>query len=301
MDDFAQQSEELESLEAIYGPGWAEYDDVSGERTVPLGHGWRARVALPSCYPSADAPVLQIVSPRAHTEEFVSGLARELEEMFEMQRGTPCLFQWIEHLRERVSQHEEQQALTVPPSPPHAAAASPDSTNAAQYDEGDIEGELETIRAEEAARHAARASKAQQAPEIDCPDILHDEPFTDRKSTFQAHVAPVTSPAEVARVVYELLQNGKIARATHNIMAFRIAMPNGTVMQDCDDDGEHGASQRMLHVMQILDVRNVVVVVSRWFGGIMLGPDRFKHINNTARNALLKYGYAAADGKAKKR
>ncbi len=41
----------------------------------------------------------------------------------------------------------------------------------------------------------------------------------------------------------------------------------------------------MLHVMQILDVRNVVVVVSRWYGGIQLGPDRFKHINNSARCA----------------
>jgi hypothetical protein len=26
--------------------------------------------------------------------------------------------------------------------------------------------------------------------------------------------------------------------------------------------------------------------VSRWYGGIHLGPDRFKHINNCARNVL---------------
>jgi len=35
-----------------------------------------------------------------------------------------------------------------------------------------------------------------------------------------------------------------------------------------------------------VDVMNVVVVVSRWFGGILLGGDRFKHINNAARDAL---------------
>lgn len=45
---------------------------------------------------------------------------------------------------------------------------------------------------------------------------------------------------------------------------------------------------------QILDVRNVMVVVSRWYGGILLGPDRFKHINNCARNILLEEGYAAS-------
>lgn len=28
---------------------------------------------------------------------------------------------------------------------------------------------------------------------------------------------------------------------------------------------------------------NVAVVVSRWYGGIQLGPDRFKHINNATR------------------
>jgi putative IMPACT (imprinted ancient) family translation regulator len=32
----------------------------------------------------------------------------------------------------------------------------------------------------------------------------------------------------------------------------------------------------MLHLLDILDVENVLVVVSRWFGGIQLGPDRFK-------------------------
>jgi putative IMPACT (imprinted ancient) family translation regulator len=43
--------------------------------------------------------------------------------------------------------------------------------------------------------------------------------------------------------------------------------------------------------MQILEVENVVVVVTRWFGGIHLGPDRFKDINNVARNALEECGF----------
>lgn len=56
-------------------------------------------------------------------------------------------------------------------------------------------------------------------------------------------------------------------------------------------------SQLILHIyfsQQILDVRNVMVVVSRWFGGILLGPDRFKHINNCARNILVEEGYTAS-------
>jgi putative IMPACT (imprinted ancient) family translation regulator len=48
--------------------------------------------------------------------------------------------------------------------------------------------------------------------------------------------------------------------------------------------------------MQILEVENVVVVVTRWFGGIHLGPDRFKDINNVARNALEECGFIRRKG-----
>lgn len=54
-------------------------------------------------------------------------------------------------------------------------------------------------------------------------------------------------------------------------------------------------SGRLLHLLQILDVKNVLVVVSRWFGGILLGADRFKDINNCARNALDDCGYIPHD------
>lgn len=60
--------------------------------------------------------------------------------------------------------------------------------------------------------------------------------------------------------------------------------------QDYDDDGEDAAGGRLLHLLQILDVKNTVVVVSRWYGGVKLGPARFTHINNAARLLLEKCG-----------
>lgn len=39
-------------------------------------------------------------------------------------------------------------------------------------------------------------------------------------------------------------------------------------------------------MLDILELEDVLVVVTRWFGGIHLGPDRFKHINQAARDAL---------------
>ena len=73
--------------------------------------------------------------------------------------------------------------------------------------------------------------------------------------------------------------------------AYRIIeADDGIIRADCDDDGEDAAGGRLLHMLTILDVRNVVVVVSRWYGGVQLGPSRFKYINNAARFALEESG-----------
>lgn len=73
------------------------------------------------------------------------------------------------------------------------------------------------------------------------PKIFTSEPLLDRKSTFVAHIAQVNNVHEVKVVVAHLLQNKKIAKATHNILAYRIKMPDGKVLQDNDDDGESAA------------------------------------------------------------
>lgn len=56
--------------------------------------------------------------------------------------------------------------------------------------------------------------------------IISGDPFTERKSTFQAHLCPVTSIDQVKAVVAVLLQNNKIRNATHNIMAYRTPVPD---------------------------------------------------------------------------
>ena len=63
----------------------------------------------------------------------------------------------------------------------------------------------------------------------------------DRKSVFKAHVAEVHEPEQVRAVVLKLLEDKKVAKATHNIMAYRIVNSNGGIIQDNDDDGESAA------------------------------------------------------------
>ena len=57
-----------------------------------------------------------------------------------------------------------------------------------------------------------------------------------------------------------LLQNRKIGAATHNIMAYRIDVGNGVWAQDHDEDGESAAGGRLLHLLQMINATDVVVV-----------------------------------------
>ncbi|XP_051549301.1 protein IMPACT-B-like [Myxocyprinus asiaticus] len=132
------------------------------------------------------------------------------------------------------------------------------------------------------------------------PSIKHGETITDRRSPFQPHLAPVVTPKQVQFVLNNLYEN-KIASATHNINEYRIYCEDkNSFLQDCEDDGETAAGGRLHHLLQILDVRNVLVVVSRWYGGVLLGPDHFKHINNCARNILIQEGYTDTPEEASK-
>ncbi|KAF8820179.1 putative IMPACT [Cardiosporidium cionae] len=148
--------------------------------------------------------------------------------------------------------------------------------------------------------------------------IHHGNEIIDRKSVFQAHAAEVYTLEEVKAVQNYLLDIPKIARATHNILAYRLSSslmnrnnsanslvkniphmhlqkggssPSEIVLQDHDSDGENASGGRVQHLLITLGLVNVMVIVTRWYGGKKLGPDRFKHINNAARDALEKGGF----------
>ena len=48
--------------------------------------------------------------------------------------------------------------------------------------------------------------------------IEHGDLLVDRKSTFQAHVSSACNLIQVDRMMKKLLQDKKVAKATHNIM-----------------------------------------------------------------------------------
>ena len=123
-------------------------------------------------------------------------------------------------------------------------------------------------------------------------------PVNEKRSIFVARACAVTSPAQAQASIAHLVSDKRAAKASHHISAYRIRVSSSNKMvreviyQDFDDDGESAAGGRLLHLLQLMDVWNILVVVSRWYGGVKLGPNRFNIINNVAREAVVKGGWS---------
>ena len=90
-----------------------------------------------------------------------------------------------------------------------------------------------------------------------------------RKSRFLAEATPVDSP-EAARELWRERKHD-YADCNHVVFAF-VCGPQGGVM-GCSDDGEPSgtAGRPVLEVLKGSGITNVLLTVTRWFGGIKLG------------------------------
>jgi hypothetical protein len=110
---------------------------------------------------------------------------------------------------------------------------------------------------------------------------------TSKMSTFVARSIAVSSPSQARAALQKLLSSNKdIREADHNITAWRVRGDSGGLIEETNDDGESGAGRHILQVMQSSDVVDTLLVVTRWYGGIMLGPDRWRIMSQVSRDAL---------------
>ncbi|GAA5901940.1 IMPACT family protein [Sporobolomyces salmoneus] len=210
--------------------------------------------------------------------------------------GGVCLFEGIESVKELCSnwikeQEEEKQRGEELRQEASGHAGENVSDESQSQRRG---GEERDKDVEEGGLREPSFAKMRRKPiedDVPCPDIYSTEGLVDRKSLFVAHAARVHSMAEVEAVMSALLSNNKIAKATHNISAYQFISSDGIRHSDNDDDGEKAAGSTLASLLERIDVQNIVVVVSRWYGGIHLGPDRFKDINQAARDALVEGGF----------
>ena len=89
------------------------------------------------------------------------------------------------------------------------------------------------------------------------------------KSKFIGYASPINSEDEAIEFINQIKK--KHSDATHNVYAYVYGDNNS--IQRFSDDGEPSGTAGMpvLNVIKLEDLKNVVVVVTRYFGGVKLG------------------------------
>lgn len=92
----------------------------------------------------------------------------------------------------------------------------------------------------------------------------------EKKSKFIANLFPVQSVEEAEELIKSVKK--KYHDARHNCLAYRILEDNKIVEKSSDDGEPSGtAGAPMLNILEKNDLANVLIVVTRYFGGILLG------------------------------
>jgi putative IMPACT (imprinted ancient) family translation regulator len=112
--------------------------------------------------------------------------------------------------------------------------------------------------------------------------IVLEDLIRDRGSRYAAATGVVQSKAEIDSFLVALRQRRKFDRATHHSWA--AVLSGGGPLKN--DDGEAGAGAVILRMLEREGLADRVVVVTRWYGGVNLGGDRFAHIVTCTRAAL---------------
>lgn len=255
--------DEIEAINSIYGENsLAPSEDGDGVYILQLpGEASSLKLRFPESYPASQPPD---VLGTHHSSKGERGAgARDLR-LFKaaiadvFSGGLVCLFDAVEDFNRRLEEAEED------------------------------------VEEDEAQTHTQEDEDENDQVDLSslpAPPWTLSELVVDMKSTFIAHVAPVTSPAQAKLYVEQLLASDKrIRSASHNMTAWRIRGDGGASYQDCDDDGEDAAGGRLLHLMQLMDIWDAMVVVTRWYGGVHMGPRRFAVINSVARDGFVRAG-----------
>ncbi|KAI0011141.1 UPF0029-domain-containing protein [Xylariaceae sp. FL0662B] len=256
--------DEVEAINSIYGDGClVPSADANVYILKPPGQESSIRIEFPESYPAEPPTVLGTHSTGEHGKRGdavreLSMFLQALETVY--QPGAVCLFDAIEELAVLLAPEEKSDS------------------------DSDVANDM---NAPQRNRTAVEANN----PSFPEPQWTVSDAFVELTSVFVAHCAVVSSPEEAEAFLQHLFwTDKKVRNASHNMTAWRIKGPNNTSFQDCNDDGEAAAGGRLLHLMQLMDLWNVMVVVTRWFNGQHIGPRRFALINQAARDAFVKAG-----------
>ncbi|KAF9006715.1 imprinted and ancient [Cyathus striatus] len=311
--DREQVASEIEVLQSIYGEDAVRLWDGNGNGHLEAGTiryqvilslspphediSVSILISVPPTYPVSSPPQLQLLSRYIGAFGADSNLFGSILRTFisvngvEWATDTVCVFDGLQNVLEKCTTWYQDRLST------------------------EMAGKLlrEDQKEHTQAAHTTSSAAVSQKLENEIPELEFAptelpagvvlyvaDPILDRKSAFVGRACRISHPSEVPLVLSYLMSDRRISRAAHPIINAWRCQVGSVLHQDNDDDGETAAGGRLAHLLQILEINDVLVVVTRYFGGIHLGPDRFKHINQAARNALDLGGFLDTTEASKK-
>lgn len=111
--------------------------------------------------------------------------------------------------------------------------------------------------------------------------------IVEKKSRFIANIYPISNIEEAEKIIKEIKK--KYYDAKHHCIAYRIFKDN-RIIERLSDDGEPSgtAGAPMLSILQGKKLCNILVVVTRYFGGILLGTGGLVRVYSEAENKAIQ-------------
>ena len=110
----------------------------------------------------------------------------------------------------------------------------------------------------------------------------------EKKSRFIANIFSIESKQEAEEYINKIKKEHYNAK--HNCFAYIVMGENGEVLKKASDDGEPSgtAGAPILEILEKQNLCNVLVVVTRYFGGILLGTGGLLRAYSNATSKALE-------------
>ena len=103
--------------------------------------------------------------------------------------------------------------------------------------------------------------------------------------SFQGHRVRLDDTDSIVPSLHAIYSDERVARAHHNVYAYRLKTPSGYV-EHFMDDGEWGAGAKLLALLRSENIENTLVCTSTWKGLKNIGRAKFDQIVSTAKEVL---------------
>jgi putative IMPACT (imprinted ancient) family translation regulator len=114
---------------------------------------------------------------------------------------------------------------------------------------------------------------------------IFDQIINDRGSKYAVSGGVVKTKEDAQAMVKTLKKEKRFARATHN--TWGVILSDGGAIKN--DDGEGGAGMVIIRMLERADLKDHLIIVTRWFGGTQLGGDRFRRVQDSVAYYLDHY------------